>query len=165
MLLMPHSYVDSVTLTNNQLTLQVEVSDFRASGGYVEVSGQASQVGGALAVIYQTVNVPQAPAPAPAPAANGNGNGTGNEAQEYFVEVTAAPVAGSVAFQAGQDISVFVRVARVWLTVLGNDPAAAPVDNVAAPSPGVTWDLLRAVTEYGQPLDDDSKQPATAGQS
>jgi hypothetical protein len=158
MLLMPHSYVDSVTLINNQLTLQVEVSDFRASGGYVEVSGQASQVGGALAVIYQTVNVPQAPAPAP--AANGNGNGTGNEAQEYFVEVTAAPVAGSAEFQAGQDISVFVRVARVWLTVLGNDPAPAPVGNVEASSPVATWDLLRAVTEYG-----DSKQPATAGQS
>jgi hypothetical protein len=146
MLLMPHGYVDRVTLTSNQLTLHVQVTDFAASGGYVEVSGQASQVGGALAVIYQTVEVPQAA------AANGNGSGSGNASQDYFVDVTAAPVDGSVAFRADQDISVFVRVARVWLTVLGTA--------AAVPSTGVTWDVVRTVAQYGG-----SWQPATAGQS
>jgi hypothetical protein len=146
MLLMPHGYVDSVTLTEDQITFRVQVTDFGPSGGDVEVSGEASQVGGALAIIFEKVAVPKAP------------NGDGDETEDYFVEVTAAPVAGSVPFRTDQDVSVFVRVARAWLTVLGNNPAAT--GQVAGPGTGMTWDVVRTVAQYAG-----SEQPATAGQS
>lgn len=133
---MPHPYVDSVKLSNNQVTLSVEVTDFGPSGGYVEVSGQASQVGGALAIISQTVEVPAKP------------NGEGDDENSYFVDVTAA-VISSKQFRIDQNVSVFVRVSRTWLTVLGKDPARIPdqaeTGNV---QPGATWDLVRADARY-----------------
>ena len=142
---MPHPYVDSVTLTNNKITFRVEVSDFGPSGGYVEVSGQASQVGGALAIIFQTVEVPDAP------------NGDGDDDKAYFVNVTADTV-GPNPFRKDQNVSVFVRVARAWLTVLGKAPAPEPVPPQPIP-PGMAWDLVRANARY-----DGTTQPSAGGQ-
>jgi hypothetical protein len=146
MLLMPHPYVDSVTLTNNKITFRVEVSDFGPSGGYVEVSGQASQVGGALAIIFQTVAVPGAP------------NGDGDDEKAYFVNVTATTV-GPNPFRKDQNVSVFVRVARAWLTVLGKDPAPGLAPDTQPISPGMAWDLVRANARY-----DGTTQPSVGGQ-
>lgn len=143
---MPHPYVNSVTLANNQITLRVEVSDFGPSGGYVEVSGQATQVGGALAMISQTVPVPTKP------------NGEGDDAGLYFVDVTVDAIPPNE-FRKDQNVSVFVRVARGWLTVLGKQPAPEPsVDSSGVISPGTTWDLVRADARV-----DGSNWPAAHG--
>ena len=135
MLLMPHPYVDSVTLTNNQVTLRVEVSDFGPSGGYVEVSGQASQVGGALAIIFQTVAVPSA------------ANGEGEDGGRWFVDITAN-TDGQNPFRKDQNVSVFVRVARPGLRYLARIPLRPWRPATMKLSPGIAWDLVRADARY-----------------
>ncbi len=148
---MPHPYVDRATVAGSKITLRVEVTDFGPSGGYVSVSGQATQVGGALAVINATVAVPAAP------------NGDGADAGSYFVDVTADTI-GPYKFRKDQNISVYVTVGRNWLTVLGKDPAPVPDQEVTAETaipPGTTWDLVRADARF-----DGSEPPAAAaGQS
>ena len=51
-----HPYVDSVSMNGNQIDLSVEVTDFKTTKGSIEISGQATQVGGALAMISQVVD-------------------------------------------------------------------------------------------------------------
>ena len=51
MSLMPHPWVYSVTKTDGKITFQVEVTDFKPTAGDIEISGQATQVNGALARI------------------------------------------------------------------------------------------------------------------
>ena len=100
---MSHPYVTNVTITGDQLTFQVQVDDFKPNS-VIEISGQATQSGGAFAPISEIKTVPAQP--------NGDKG-------EYYVDVTATRM-GEYPFRDDQDVTVFVRVARVWVTVLGH---------------------------------------------
>jgi hypothetical protein len=109
MSLMPHPWVYSAKITGDKITFSVEVTDLQTTKGAIEITGQAMQVNGAFAPIYAITDVPDAP----------NGDpGDPNEANRYFVDVEAQPNS-SQPFVKEQDVTVFVRVSKVWVTVLG----------------------------------------------
>jgi hypothetical protein len=132
---MPHPYVDKATVANNKITLRVEVSDFGATGGLVEVTGQATQTGGALAIISATPQVPATP--------NGDPDDP-KDKDRYFVDVTADAIPPHQ-FRKDQDVTVFVRVSRVWVTVLGEQSTSAPIpsNTISIANDGTTWDQVR----------------------
>ena len=120
-----HPYVYSVSLDGNQLTLLVEVTNFQGTEGAIEVSGQASQVNGAFANISSFVDIAHA---------------TANAKGELVATVTANADPAHP-FTGGEDVTIFVRVAKVWITVLG-----AP-EGVTSATASPTWNVLRAVTQ------------------
>jgi hypothetical protein len=129
--LMPHPYVTNVTLKNNKIVLTVQVDEYPA-GEDLEISGHATQNGGAFAVFNDIQQVPKP-----------NPDGTA------YMYVTASPSQG---FKQGHPVTVVLRAARVWTTVLGEtQPGGAaqlPPDDPAAD--GTTWTSIRAVT-YAAP--------------
>jgi hypothetical protein len=99
-----HPYVDSVSMASaKEITLSVEVTDFETTKGAIQISGQATQDSGALATFNEVVDF--------AKKARHKGDG-------WFVDVTAKTIPPTQ-FDPAQEITVFVRVARVWVTVLG----------------------------------------------
>ncbi len=104
---MANSWVTSVDLTtdaagNIQIALAVQVDDFIA-GETVEISGQATQEGGAFANYYDIKPVPK-----PDP----------DNDDHQIVTVTTQPLPQHQ-FVQGQAVTVALRVSRVWVTVLG----------------------------------------------
>jgi hypothetical protein len=136
-----NSYVTNATFTNGQITLTIRVDDFK-SGGYVEITGQATQTGGAIAPYSRVVAVPTEPTIPPDPKIAGD---TGH----YDVTVTATPMK-KYQFWPTEEITVVTRVARVWLTVLG-PPASDPSGSAGQTDPGqsgsMTWNQPKAVTQ------------------
>jgi hypothetical protein len=122
---MPNAYVTSAEFTGGKIKLTVVVDDFE-SGGYVEISGQAAQTNGAFADFYNIKKVPSKPILLPDPNVPG---GT----PHYVVYVSAAPVQGKD-FKKNLDVTTVMRVARVWLTVLGKNQAAGNAVE------GTTWE-------------------------
>lgn len=126
-----HPYVTRVTFTGGQIMLTVEVDDF-PDGVPVEISGYATQNGGAFANFYDIQSVTKNP------------DGTGD------VYVTATPTQG---FTVDDTITVVLRVARVWVTVI--DPAGQnPPDNgwtqpgpTSTPPDNTVFDVIRKVAE------------------
>lgn len=118
-----HPYVDKVSMNGDQINLYVEVTDFQAAQGFIEISGQATQVGGAFATFSQVVDVKNAT----------------KEDDGYFVTVTANAVPPT-RFKKNQDITVFARVARVWVTVLGEPDAAQSEEVGTTADPTTTWE-------------------------
>jgi hypothetical protein len=109
-------------MNGNQIDLKVEVTDFQATQGCIEISGQATQVGGAFAPIYQVVDF---------------ASEAKQEPDGWFVTVTAGAIP-PVRFKKDQDITVFVRVARVWVTVLGQ-PGNTGYQAGTDADPETTW--------------------------
>ena len=106
-----HPYVDSVSMASRDaITLSVEVTDFATTKGELEISGTATQEGGAFATFTQVVDFDKEAA---------------EEDDGWFADVTAKTIP-PVQFDPDKAITVFVRVARVWVTVLGQDAAANP---------------------------------------
>ena len=110
---MVDSYVSRAELESNKIVLTVHVSDFQP-GEAVEISGQATQDNAAFAPFYEIKNIPGTNTGA---AAHPNGNS--------LLTVTAAPV-DAEKFEAGKDITVVARVAKVWVTVLREDTDKPP---------------------------------------
>jgi hypothetical protein len=137
--LMPHPWVYSAKITDGKITFRVEVTDFKPTAGVIEVSGQATQVGGAFAPIYAISEVPAKP------------NGDENEEEERgrsFVDVEADPTPEHP-FTGDQDVTVFVRVSKVWVTVLGegtDDPKPTPRVNG-----GPTWGKHKTDAHISKP--------------
>src|SRR5216683_515744 len=103
--LMPFPYVDSATIKNDSIELAVEV-DPNDSGTYVEVSGSATQTGGAFANFYDIRPVPAAP----------NDPDDPTSTKRYvFVSAHAIP---PNKFREDQDVTVVIDG--------GNDPARCP---------------------------------------
>jgi hypothetical protein len=129
-----HPYVTSATISGKQITFNVEVTEFGLAGGSVEISGQATQNSGAFASIYQIIPVPAEP------------NGTGDDTGRYFVDVTSDTVPPNQ-FRQSEDVIVYVKVSRPWVTVLGRQPqnklSAPGTDDVAEET---TWGIARAET-------------------
>ena len=124
-----HGFVTKATLQNGQITFSVGVYGFDANEP-VEISGYATQTGGAFVNIYQIVQVPVMADPA--------------------VEVTVAVPANPQSrkqFDPNEQITVVIRAAKVWVTVLGSTP---PQEGLGAETrsadASITWDNVQVVT-------------------
>jgi hypothetical protein len=142
-----HPYVDSVTVKDNQVTLRIEVTEFGQAKGYVYVSGQATQVGGALAVFSESVAVPDNP------ETEGPDNG------RYFVEVTA-PAIAPYPFRSNLDTTAFISVGRAWSTVLAVQTGSQISPHEIGQNDNATWDDVR-----GNARLDDHTWPSPSTQS
>jgi hypothetical protein len=134
--ILSHPWVYSAKITNGKITFRVEVTDLKSTKRLVEISGQATQVGGAFAPIYAITEVPGAP--------NGEKDEEGEE-DRYYVDVEAEPTPKHP-FRKDQDITVFVRVSQAWVTVLGegtDKPTELVGEDKTAPE-GLTWGKFRA---------------------
>ena len=135
MLLMPHPWVYSATFTGGKITLRVEVTDLQTTQGAIEITGEATQVGGAFAPIACIRDI--------ATAEKGDPNEP-DEADKYFMNVDAIPAPDNP-FKQNQDVTVFVRVSKVWVTVLG--PGTGPFQSSETDpraGEGRTWAVHRA---------------------
>ena len=129
---MPHPWVYSAKITGDKITFRVEVTDFKTTAGVVEISGQATQEGGAFAPIYKTATVPDAP--------NGDPDDEDEAGRSFVnVDVTQNP---DYPFKNGQAITVFVRVSKVWVTVIGQSTVGQPLSGQTGQVAldGSTWE-------------------------
>ena len=142
---MPMPYVISATINQeNKLVLTVKIDDEFTTGEPLEISGHATQNGGAFAVFNVIKNVP-----------GRNPDGTA------YIYVTATP---SQPFVKGHPVAVVLRAATVWATIL-NEPQSAPVI-AAKPSNaaegGDSWNVVSHVA-YATPPSTGNDGHATAG--
>jgi hypothetical protein len=100
MLPQPYPWVTDVTFKNNQIVLTVKIEGF-TTGERIELSGYATQDGGAFAVFNDLQVVPE-----PTPD---------NKITMYVTALS------STGFKNGLPVTVVMRAARVWVTVL-NEP-------------------------------------------
>jgi len=128
-----HPWVYSATATNGKIKFRVEVTDLQSTAGAVEVTGVATQVNGAFAPIFGVKNVPG--------RANGDPKDP-DQARRFFVDVDATPTPEHP-FTPGEDVTVFTRASKVWVTVLGP----------GSDSPGPTWGKHRADSHMIAPGD------------
>jgi hypothetical protein len=122
--LMSHGFVTKATFLDGKITFSVGVYDFEKNEP-VEISGYATQTGGAFANIYQIAQVPDMADPS--------------------VDVTVEP-RSKKQFSKDEDVTVVIRAAKVWVTVLR--PKARPDGTQSASQPtddGITWEA-RVVT-------------------
>lgn len=147
---MPRPYVTSATVKSDLIEITVEF-DYSDSGTYFEVSGSATQSGGAFANFYDIKET--------------TAGLTGPAGPYPTVNVSAHPLPPQK-FRKDEDVTFVIRVAKVWLTVLGpqgSQPAstsAAETDDQAGE--GMTWNVLKRQSA----LDDDGNDagsPAGAG--
>lgn len=125
-----HPWVYSATVTPGGITFSVEVTDIHTTAGAIEITGTATQVNGAFAPIYYITDVPDGP--------NGDKNDDDQKCR-YFVNVPAIPTPGHV-FDPNEDLTVFIRVSKVWVTVIGSG-----IDGPAKPNiPIPTWGIHKA---------------------
>lgn len=138
---MPHPWVYSAKITGDKITFRVEVTDFKPDAGDIEISGQATQEGGAFVPIYKVTNM--------AIAEKGDPKDP-DEKGRYFVNVEAVPDP-DYPFRNGQAITAFVRVSKAWVTVIGQSTTGLPgrgQPGQPAP-PGTTWDNHLADAHVG----------------
>lgn len=112
---MVNTYVTKAQLENNKIVLTVQVDGFEP-GDALEISGQATQNNAAFATFDEIKDIPGTKAGAKA--------GTGSPAYpngKSSLPVTADPVVAEK-FEAEKDLTIVVRVAKVWVTVLSKDP-------------------------------------------
>jgi len=126
---MANGYVTKVTLRNNQVVVKIGLDDFTPRES-VEISGYATQAGGAFAVFNDIQLVPER-----------------DPDGEITMWVKAPP---SADFKKGKAVTVVLRAARVWTTVLGErEPGSSP-DQDEPTDEGMTWDDVREV-KYAAP--------------
>jgi hypothetical protein len=143
----PYPYVSSAAIRNNLIELTVEL-DHPDSGSYVEVSGSATQTSGAYANFY------------------GIGEGTRGRSDPNgpnpTVNVSAHPLPPNK-FRKDEDVTFVIRVAKVWLTVLGPEGSTPePETRVSPADEGTTWNQLRRVSHI---TDDDSSDGTDGSQA
>jgi hypothetical protein len=138
-----NSYVTNATFTNGEITLTIRVDDFGSSGGYVEITGQATQTGGAIAPYSMVVPVPAKPNAGP-DADDPPGT------EHYEVTVTATPMK-AYQFWEDEEITVVTRVARVWLTVLESPSQQSgqvgQTGSSQSAGNGTTWNYTKKVAQ------------------
>jgi hypothetical protein len=134
---MSHPYVTSAEIKGNYIEIGVEADDYEP-GTWIEISGHATQSGGAFANFYDIQPVPE-----PAPSRDGK--------DHRDVYVRAHPLPPNQ-FRETEDVSIVVRVGKVWLTVLGRDyEEGTPPDKLA--ENGTRWDQLRKWSEVNRSSD------------
>ena len=140
---MPESYVKSAMIKGGKIAVSVLVDDFK-DYQFVEISGQATQTDGGFANFYEIAQIPAIASP----------DGS------LYVEVTAAPIPPN-RFRRDQDISVVLRVATIWLTVVGRQAVQQQAEQQQqqgqqqgqGPEPasmayeGMIWDDVKKVSQ------------------
>jgi len=143
MSLMPESYVKSAMIKGGKIAVSVLVDDFK-DYQFVEISGQATQPDGGFANFYEIAQIPAIASP----------DGS------LYVEVTATPIPPN-RFRRDQDISVVLRVATIWLTVVGRQAVQQQAEQQQqqgqqqgqGPEPasmayeGMIWDDVKKVSQ------------------
>jgi hypothetical protein len=147
----PLPYVDSATIKGKRIIFRVDVTDFKDSQGFIEISGEATQDSGAFATIYAIVKVPK------------RANGVGDDKGKYYVNVSAGLIPDHP-FRKDRDVTVFVRVSKVWVTVLGEQASAGPpkLTRAGEANEGTTWNKLRSVTAISKPSQSSTSSDSTA---
>jgi hypothetical protein len=122
---MSRPYVTDVTFNNGEIVLTVLLDDYLANKP-VEITGYATQNSGGFAIFNDTQSV--------------NKNPAGN----VIMYVSAAP---SGEFKNGEDVTVFLRAASIWITVLGEDQddGVQPAEKGTSAQDGATWNDLKSV--------------------
>jgi hypothetical protein len=132
MSLMPIPYVNSAAIKNDKIELSVEL-DASDSGTYVEISGSATQTGGAFANFYDVQQVPTT-------------SSDPGEPDKRYVSVSAHPLPPNH-FRDDQDVTAVIRVAKVWLTVLGRGYTTSQENPPPPAQEGTKWEQVRKVSE------------------
>ena len=128
---MPHPWVYSAKITGDKITFRVEVTDFKPDAGDIEISGQATQEGGAFAPIYAIKNIP-------ADAIAGDPTDDDQAGRTFVdVDVTKNP---KYLFKNGEAVTVFVRVSKAWATVIGQSTQTSSVEQGQPALDGTTWE-------------------------
>ena len=136
---MPDSYVTKVTFQDAHdaspayLVLTVQVNKYLVNKP-VEISGFATQNSGGFAIFDDIQSVQENP---DQPVQE-------NPDETVTIEVKATP---SVNFNTGEDVTVSLRVATVWVTVLGegqDGPGYVEPEGTAAQG-GETWGIVKEV--------------------
>jgi hypothetical protein len=136
-----HPFVKSATIKNDMIEITVELAH-SDSGSYVEVSGSATQTGGAFANFYDVKEVP-----------------AGVSGAFPFVNVSSHPLPPNK-FTKGEDATFVIRLGKVWLTVLGPEVSTSePITQGTPAKEGATWNVLKRVSHI---KDDDSSDDADA---
>lgn len=137
---MPPPYVTRVSSSaaNSDITFTVLLDGLEENvteEEFIEITGAATQVGGAFAMINRIVRAPT----------NVDDKGTGS------VDVTATP-SPDRKFRQDLDVTVFLRVSRVWVTVLGKGQADRDPKHPDPIRPGEhRWGIPRASAQvYAQ---------------
>lgn len=131
---MPYPYVDSALISGDKIQLAVGVDNFEA-GTYIEISGSATQTGGAFANFYDIQPVPNAPNDPDDPTS-----------QHRYVFVSAHPLPPNK-FREDEDITTVIRVGKAWLTVLGKAGQPELPGGIQPSVDGTKWDVVRRVSE------------------
>ena len=129
---MPHPYVTSAEIKDGMIWIGVEADEYPA-GSWIEISGHATQTGGAFANFYDIQPVPD-------PTTEDSRDGKPHS----DVYVKAHPLPPSK-FKLTEDVTIVVRVGKVWLTVLGR--TYNPSEKGLAAGNGTKWDQLREWSE------------------
>jgi hypothetical protein len=133
---MPHPFVTTATVKDDLIEITVEF-DYSDSGTYVEVSGSATQSGGAFANFYDIAET--------TPGL------TGPTGAFPTVNVSAHPLPPNN-FRKDEDVTFVIRVSKVWLTVLGPQGSTTSTEDPGVPADqGTTWNVVRKQSH----LDDD----------
>jgi hypothetical protein len=134
-------------IKNGSIELTVEL-DHLDSGSYVEVSGSASQTGGAYANFYDVAEVPA--------------NLSDPRGPNPSVTVSAHALPPHK-FRKDQDVTCVIRTGKVWLTVLAPQGTEVPLRTTVPPGAeeGTRWDVIRQVSHIA----DDDKPPNETGGS
>jgi hypothetical protein len=120
-----HTLVTQVEIdSGNNIQVSIEVAAFMP-GESVEISGYVAQNHGAFANFddFQTIQT--------------------KLGETANLTVTATPVPGSGAFRHGHDVMVFLRAAKVWVTVLGEGQVQQSGIAPNRAVPGTVWGRLR----------------------
>jgi len=130
-------------IKGGKIAVSVLVDDFK-DYQFVEISGQATQTDGGFANFYEIAQIPAIASP----------DGS------LYVEVTATPIPPN-RFRRDQDISVVLRVATIWLTVVGRQAVQQQAEQQQqqgqqqgqGPEPasmayeGMIWDDVKKVSQ------------------
>jgi hypothetical protein len=145
---MPHPFVRSATIKDDSIEITVEF-DPPDVGTYAEVSGTASQTGGAFANFYDIKEVIRDPAE--------------QSGLPPIIAVSAHPLPPNK-FRKNEDVTFVIRVAKIWLTVLGPQGAQKPAttDPGVPADRGTTWNVKKAESHV-QDDDDAGDSPDGAG--
>ncbi len=127
---MPNPYVTNVAFIKKQIVLTIAVDDF-VPRETLEISGYATQAGGGFAVFDAIQSVPEP-----------------NPDGKIYMYVTAPP---SGDFTKGHAVTVVLRAARVWTTVLGAPEGAGvtPRHEDEPAEEGAAWNDIKAVKYAG----------------
>jgi len=136
---MSHPYVISAEIKGNFIEIGVDASNYKA-GDYIEISGHATQTGGAFANFYAIKEV---------------------DDPSISVPVQAQPLPPNQ-FRASEDVSIVVRVGKVWLTVLGRTWDKREGETAGN---GTRWDQLRKWSEVNRSSDAKDGYPSLVGGS